>query len=157
MAVAVAGWKCPTQTFKGTVINVTYHHFPGVVYWREARQWTEEKIDNQTGEVAAGVGKPTGWGVEMYDMIAEKLGFEFSIRPARSKAIANVSSSICTSITYDIGQGINDIAIGVFYETPERLSYSDVRVCAHFCMCAWIYAVYCACCNGHLSSVKSSS
>ena len=131
MAVGIAGWKCPEQTFKGAVVNVTYHHAPGAVYWKEGTD-----MDPLTGTFRAGVGKPSGWTAELYDIIAEKLGFEFNVRPARSGGIANVSNSAFTSTTYDIGQGINDIAISPFYETAERRTYSDVRAC--MCACAHV-------------------
>ena len=139
MAVAITGW-CQEQTFKGTVINVTYHSGPGVV-WKEGT-----KINAVTGRPTTGVGKPSGWIVEMYDIIAEKLGLEFNIRPARSEGIANVSSSTFTSTTYDVGQSINDMAIGSFWETPQRRSYSDVRAC----MCARVHASMCICSSSRL-------
>ena len=141
MAVAVTAWKCQEQTFKGTVVNVTYHSSDSGVYWKEGT-----KINPVTGRPTSGAGRPSGWTVEMYDMIAEKLGFEFNLRPARSEGIANVSNSTFTSTTYDLGQGINDMAIGLFWETPERRSYSDVRGLVRACE----YVRSCACVTSHV-------
>ena len=58
----------------------------------------------------------SGWAVEMYDIIAEKLGFEFNIQPARSEGIA----------VYNTGEGINGMAFGLLCLTPERRLYSNV-------------------------------
>ena len=99
----VAGQKCPEQTFAGVVLNVTYLPQPGEVLWPAGINRFEQP------------GKVTGALVDLYDMIAEKLGLKLNVLPARSEGIVNISRSPWTATVHEIGNGINDLSISGYY------------------------------------------
>ena len=104
---------CPKQLFQGTVLNVTYLEIPGLVFWPDG-------VDALTHPE-----KATGSCVDLYDMVAERLGLQLNILPLRTEGIVNISNSTFTATAYDIGMGSTDLAISGFYETPERRAWCN--------------------------------